>query len=77
MLQMGLGVDLNMVRIITGEGNNQGTQENENSSEINFCTPEMITKYVERLRAKDRLSAKRVSKAYANPSEHPSHARKL
>ena len=54
MLQMGLGVDLNMVRVITGEGNPTNVnQDNENtqSENNNYCTPEMITKYVERLRA--------------------------
>ena len=37
----------------------------------------MITKYVEKLRAKEKLTAKRIGSKLKNPSEHPSHARKL
>ena len=49
MMQMNQQVDFNVIKNITSDGN-----DDPSSSGQNYCTPEMISKYVERLNARKK-----------------------
>ena len=79
--RMNINFDVQMVRNITGNTgpptDDQGDGTNSAAENPNYCTPEMITKYVEKLRAEKHDTDKPMGSKSKAFNEHPNQRKQM